>query len=394
MEQSYMSLFIGAVLGAVVCFLTILAVNLLKKQSMTRSSAKKEKIMHQIGELCAEIDSLITSNREGILNNAGIQTALRKKNDEIVRQLKPNMHILDVYFVKYMDFVQRDYQKYLALSNADPEVSSLQSKSIALSFESKADLPKQELHQSPVSSRTGSVEQDLHALEKAFFKEPAKDTRKKTLETIFAQPKDGVTESSADKAEKSFFSENMTADEFFESKSAPVVAPKETVKPSDTPESSVKAKAEEPVAEEDFTMETIMDLDISKINNIHKTTPLHDFSRKTETKKTSVANTEEFFEPKDEVKAESKPDGNDVKKDTVSDGASKPLSKLAEEKVEAPINSIPASTGAELKPKPVLPKMRSEDPLTVASSSVKKDINITGDDVADKIDAFFGIDKK
>jgi hypothetical protein len=391
MEQSYMSLFFGAVIGAVVCFFTILAVNLLKKQSASKHGAGREKIMHQIGELCAEIESLITSNKEGILNNAGIQTALRKKNDEIIRLLKPNMHILDVYFVKYMDYVQKDYQKYLTASHADPEVSSLQSKSIAFSFENKADFSKQELHQTPVSPRTGSVEQDLHALEKAFFKEPVKDTRKKTLETIFAQPKDETPEPSTTKTEKSFFSEDMTADEFFESKSASVAKSKETVKPLDTPETSVKAKAEETVAEEDFTMETIMDLDINKLN-IHKTTPLHDFSKTTEPKKTTITNIEEFFEPKDGIKAEPVLEVKEVKKDIASEVEPKPLSKLAEEKVEGPINSVPASSGAELKPKPVLPKMRSEEPLTVASPS-KKDISITGDDIADKIDAFFGIDK-
>jgi hypothetical protein len=393
MEQSYMSLFFGAVIGAVVCFLTMVAVSVLKKQSSNKNTAGREKVMHQIGEFCAEIDSLITSNKEGILNNAGIQTALRKKNDEIIRLLKPNMHILDVYFVKYMDYVQKDYQKYLTGSHADPEVSSLQSKSIAFSFESKADFSKQESHQTPVTPRTGSVEQDLHALEKAFFKEPVKDTRKKTLETIFAQPKDEAPEPSTGKTEKSFFSEDMTVDEFFESKSAPVAKPQETVKPSDTPESSsVKAKAEEPVAEEDFTMETIMDLDISKLN-IHKTTPLHDFSRKTEPKKTSITNVEEFFEPKEAIKAESKPEVKVVKKDVTSEVEPKPLSKLAEEKVEGPISSVPSSSGVELKPKPVLPKKHAEEPLAVASTA-KKDISITGDDVADKIDAFFGIDKK
>ncbi len=392
MEQSYMSLLFGAVIGAVVCFLTILAVNLLKKQSSSKNAACREKIMHQIGELCAEIDSLITSNKEGILNNGGIQTALRKKNDEIIRLLKPNMHILDVYFVKYMDYVQKDYQKYLTGSHVDPEVSSLQSKSIAFSIDSKVELSKQESHQTAISSRTGSVEQDLHALEKAFFKEPVKDTRKKTLETIFAQPKEEPSESPTSKTEKSFFSDNMTADEFFESKSTPVTKPKDSVKPAEIPEFSEKAKAEEPVAEEDFTMETIMDLDISKLN-IAKSTPLHDFSRKTEPKKAALTNSEEFFEPKSETKVEPNPEVKDVRNDATSEIQSKPLSKLAEEKVEGPGNPVSVSSGVELKPKPVLPKKHSDEPPAIASSA-KKDISITGDDVADKIDAFFGIDKK
>ncbi|HMA65682.1 MAG: hypothetical protein ACM31E_04560, partial [Fibrobacterota bacterium] len=65
MEQSYMSLFFGAVIGAVVCFLTMVAVSVLKKQSSNKNTAGREKVMHQIGEFCAEIDSLITSNKEG-----------------------------------------------------------------------------------------------------------------------------------------------------------------------------------------------------------------------------------------------------------------------------------------------------------------------------------------
>lgn len=391
MEQSYMSLLVGAIIGAVVCFLTILAVNLLKNQSSSKNVASREKIMRQIGELCAEIDSLIISNKEGILNNGGIQTALRKKNDEIIRLLKPNMHILDVYFVKYMDYVQRDYQKYLIGTHIDPEVSSLQSKSIAFSIDSNSDLSKQESHQTAISSRTGSVEQDLHALEKAFFKEPVKDTRKKTLETIFAQPKEELSAASTDKTEKSFFSDNVTPDEFFESKSTLVTKPTDSIKQAEIPVFSEKAKAEEPVAEEDFTMETIMDLDISKLN-FTKSTPLHDFSRKTESKKEAVTNGEELFEPKPATKVEPAPEAKDVRNDLTGEIESKPLSKLAEEKVEGPGNPVPVSTGVELKPKPVLPKKHSEEPPAI-SSAAKKDISITGDDVADKIDEFFGIEK-
>jgi len=369
MELSFMSFFLSAVAGSVITLLTIITISIMKKKSAGKSEAGKEEIMSSIGDLCAGIESLITSNREGILNNSGIQDSLRKKNDEILHLLKPNMHILDVYFVKYIDHVQKEYLKYMQSAHAESLSSAQLSKAVSFTLENAADgAGEKGLVSAP---RSGSVEQDLHALENAFFKDaggdsgrefvkepPSKEgTRKKTLETIFAAPKEPSV-----KPEAAPVPEKTTAKE-------------ETMFESVEKQASAEDKkvlVDEAVSEEDFTMETIMDLDISKLS---RSTPIHE----------NTAKKPEISAAAGVVKEEPP---KKIPQSSFSENF-KSLSMLADETIEAPV-AVKNSSDTFVKPKPVIP--RQHPPVASVKTSSKKDLDLTGDDVADKIDSFFGID--
>lgn len=360
MEQSFVSIFLGAVIGAVISFSTIVVLGFLKKHSVNKSERSKESIMYSIGELCAEIDSLVVSNREGIVNNSGIQNALRKKHDEIIRLLKPNMHILDVYFVKYIDYVQRDYLKLLSGTPVDTIQSPLSSKSIAFTIENKTEINKNvesNLDKSGNStSRTGSVEHDLHALESAFFKEPGKPATKKLIEPVLSEanvPAEEMLEKVADEKEA-----------VFESDKKPEINIEMPVK-----ENALSSDAGD---EEEFTMETIMDLDIGKLA---RASGLGDtpFSQR-------ALNKHDPFKP------------------TSKDPLSSPLKTfLTMKKTESPLGmSVDKAkdNGFQSAIKNTPEIVTKKVPFEPFAAVEKKDIEITGDDVASKIDAFFGIDKE
>jgi hypothetical protein len=376
MEQGFFSVFLGAIIGAVVSFSTMVAFIFWKKQSESKSQVCKESIMRSIGELCAEIDSLIASNKEGIVNNSGIQNALRKKHDEIIRLLKPNMHILDVYFVKYIDYVQKDYLKLLSGTPIDTIQSPAPSRSIAFTAENKAEVNKtveNNLDKSGnSSSRTGSVEHDLHALESAFFKDPGKLANKKSPDPILPES-NGL-------AEEVLLEKTADEKEF---------VPLSGKKTDENDETSVKEAATPSGAdEEEFTMETIMDLDIGKLTrasglgdtplsqrSLNKHDPFKPISKDSTSSplKTflSTKKSEQFFELQ-----------SDKSKETV-------LSAI-KSKPEVATQNLPSEALANVEKK----SSTTVNEQPAALHDDKKDLEITGDDVASKIDAFFGIDKE
>jgi hypothetical protein len=376
MEQGFLPIFFGAIIGAMVSFLTMVAFVFWKKQSVNKSQVSKESIMHSIGELCAEIDSLIASNKEGIVNNSGIQNALRKKHDEIIRLLKPNMHILDVYFVKYIDCVQKEYLKLLSGTPVDTIQSPASSKSIAFTVENKVEGNKSVENNSDKSgnssSRTGSVEHDLHALESAFFKEPGKLANKKSPDPILPESNGSAEEVMLENAagEKEFM----------------LLSDKKTDEKNETP---VKEAATSNCAdEEEFTMETIMDLDIGKLARASGLgdTPLSQRSLKKH----------------DPFKPTSKDSSSSPLKTFLSTKKSEPLfesqSDKSKETLLSAIKSKPEVATQKL-PSEALANVEKKSSTTVTEHPAavhddKKDIEITGDDVASKIDAFFGIDKE
>ena len=378
MELGFLSLFLGAIIGAVISCSTVVGFVYWKKQSVNKSQVSKESIMHLIGELCAEIDSLVASNKDGIVNNSGIQNALGKKHDEIMKLLKPNMHILDVYFVKYIETAQKEYLKLLSGIIVDTIQSPVSSKSISFSLENKGENNKGlENNQDKSGSRTGSIEHDLHALESAFFKEPAKPAIKKSIDPILSESNEFlIKENISDLPEKA-------TDETEFGFKAEVKS-----------EALVKEKgaSNEAVDEEEFTMETIVDLDIGKLTQgsgpsdntlSHRSLKTHDFLKNS---------------PKegDALRLSSPLDSTTLAKKTES--ILKTLFDKPKDTQTSNIKNKSETSTVTISPEPLATADKNIPEIVKSHSETeneeKKDIEITGDDVAEKIDSFFGFNKK
>lgn len=84
------------------------------KTGKSRSEAlqrERDDIMHSIGEIWVEIDSLFSSYRCGIVDDKGFHDTFAAKIETINQQLKPNLHLFDVYYVKYLENQIEQYCK-------------------------------------------------------------------------------------------------------------------------------------------------------------------------------------------------------------------------------------------------------------------------------------------
>jgi hypothetical protein len=362
MELNFVYVFFGAIIGAVISSLTIFAFNFLIKQSKEKSRLYKDSIIRSIGELCAEIDGLITSNKNGILNNSGIQNVLRKKHSEILRQLKPHMHVLDVYFVKYIDYVQKEYLNYITGTSEETNASLTMHKSISFSIDTNPESPKNpedakniEIANDkkiPVTNRTGSVEHDLHVFENAFFKEPS---------IVEIQQPDVI----ADIENEVTFEDDKTSN--YDKKKTSLNEDNK-LEPTYEFNESNSALMSTSIDNEEFSMETIVDLDISKLKSQSR-----DYKASNLTKKDSVKIKKENTE-----KVQKTPE------------FPAPVS-LIEESIKSnfPAKKTEDFEKTQLKTTSVEPIKTNDD----NKSEDKKDIDITGEDVANQIDSFFGFDK-
>ncbi|NLG02487.1 MAG: hypothetical protein GX567_01420, partial [Clostridia bacterium] len=66
-------------------------------------------IIKSIAENWADIDTLVTSYRSGLVKESSFKSTLSSKIEAVNQIFKPNMHILDVYFVKYAERLLHDY---------------------------------------------------------------------------------------------------------------------------------------------------------------------------------------------------------------------------------------------------------------------------------------------
>lgn len=347
MEQSLIYIFFGAILGTFISSISIVAFIFLKKKTVDQSQLEKESVMRSIGELCAEIDSLMLSNRDGILKNSGIQNALKKKHDDIVMLLNKNMHILDAYFVRYIDSLQQDYLKFLT---SDTKAADSSQNSIVFSIDKNAEPSEHDAtiqnKSITASPRTGSFEHDLQVFENAFFKESSENADLKTTqETSIEKPDENSEEKPAEKG-------TIEADSNKEKEKA----------------DSLSKPEQNSADEEEFTMETIMDLDVGKITKAGmKKTDL--FSIKKEPVEEAS-----FEQSLPSLEAESKPE--DEVKSEVPQSPELPIfdndSKSASESPSETPKSTPSAKATESSDSP----------------------DITGDDVAEKIDQFFGFSDK
>ena len=80
--------------------------------------------MHTLGELWVELDSLISSFRSGMLDVHGFRDSFSSKIEAINHILKPNMHMFDVYYVKYIENLIKDYSRIINLKEIPKEIVS------------------------------------------------------------------------------------------------------------------------------------------------------------------------------------------------------------------------------------------------------------------------------
>lgn len=103
MGPSILYLVVGFFVGALVASLLIFKTTNDNKKKQSAAIEERNQLIRSIAEMLADIDTLITSFRSGLLKEESFHNSLSSKLDSVNKLYKPNMHILDVYCVKYLD---------------------------------------------------------------------------------------------------------------------------------------------------------------------------------------------------------------------------------------------------------------------------------------------------
>ncbi|MBN1577130.1 MAG: hypothetical protein JW913_11295 [Chitinispirillaceae bacterium] len=89
------------------------------KNKVDDSNREREEVMRSLGELWVEIDLLFSSHRRGATEEQAFREAFSSKIEEVNKLLKPNLHMLDVYYVKYIENLIAGYGS-VALKGGEP----------------------------------------------------------------------------------------------------------------------------------------------------------------------------------------------------------------------------------------------------------------------------------
>lgn len=103
MDSSLLYLVVGFLAGTLASGLLLLWISNQNKKKQDVSLEKRNQIISSIAEIFTDIDSLITSFRTDLLSEDKFRNSLYSKLDAANKIYKPNMHLLDLYFVKFTD---------------------------------------------------------------------------------------------------------------------------------------------------------------------------------------------------------------------------------------------------------------------------------------------------
>lgn len=135
MESSILYLIIGIFTGALITSLIFIQLNNGAKKKQASASEERTQLIRSIAEMFTDIDTLITSFRSGIISEEAFRSSTSSKLDAINKLYKPNMHILDVYYVKYID---SQFFKYSEIAHGNVEKVQFESKA-TFDFENISD---------------------------------------------------------------------------------------------------------------------------------------------------------------------------------------------------------------------------------------------------------------
>ena len=414
-------LVVGVVIGSIFWFL----LNALRQKKISKSHEERDSIISSIGEKLADVDVLMASYRSGLIQGKEFRKTLSIKLEAINRLLKPNMHKLEVYYVKYVENLISEFNRvaFSRTSEVSEEIPDSQisadedSHAVALqdSFEPQAQPelevsipetaqtikdqePDQEISSKPIqqeSEEAVEVEEKAEAQDSpAAVIAPEEEVKSVEWELKFEPEEEAVEEpvkqeepqisTVEDEVKEEREEEQVSVEITLGEKSEEGVdaeIPAEPEISQDVPEESkidevqqdVEASAtpaDEPIEseqeseDEEFTMETIMDLDISRIPRSPQELPSE---LRMPEKKAELSEFEENFK---EIEAS-------ISEKTGTDYGTMRQAK-AEEESSIEVFELKDKADGEKKPEEKAKSEGSED----------HDM-LTGDDIASKIDAFF-----
>ncbi|MBN1308581.1 MAG: hypothetical protein JXA18_11725 [Chitinispirillaceae bacterium] len=113
--QLLAGMFLGSIIASLVWGCILKSV----KNRADDSRREREEVMRSLGELWVEIDSLFSSHRSRVREDKGFRQTFSSKIEAVNKLLKPNLHMLDIYYVKYIENLIAGYSR-IAFKGGEP----------------------------------------------------------------------------------------------------------------------------------------------------------------------------------------------------------------------------------------------------------------------------------
>ncbi len=175
---------IGVVIGIVVSSIYWALIFSNNKKKVRRAQEERDQVIGPVAEKLADIDVLMASFRSGLVQDEEFRKSLSLKLEAVNRLLKPNLHKLDVYYVKYVENLVRDFNR-LAYRRSD------KSKEIAEVISSMEDVSYGDFQEE-------SVEQEIKPVDEPHSEFAQPLTGIQVVEPSLDQPKEEEMEISLD----------------------------------------------------------------------------------------------------------------------------------------------------------------------------------------------------
>lgn len=379
--------FIGGSAVASVVWAIIINIGKTKANNLKH---QHDAIISEIAEICADMDNLVVSFNSGILQAPQFKTALASKIEVLNRKLRPNMHTFEVYYVKYLEMLIQNYRNLLQ-PQAQPQVI-VQENADAFSH---PDISQTDAYHNQPQNYTTTSEQNIHeqnlqvpSNETSYFEINNPDAIQSPVEETLSIPGPQIIQDTphANHGKMQAMSIERAEPEVKEDDNdAYIAAP------------SVKGQTLE--WDDEFGMETIMDLDMSRLQREIENSKQEHQSSQVEIHEESSQPIEsadleiEHYETVAEGNVNTSVNIDEYKEHIADaiDGTEEEV--LFQENNNATVfedESVEPPTLFEVDPD-AMKASQNHTPVNkeTAQQDDKKDISITGDDVADKIDAFF-----
>jgi hypothetical protein len=99
--------------GAGVTLLIMFLVFFLRRNVLRRRNARRDRIITAVQEKATDVDSLIVAYRAGKIDIDEFRNSLSEKIEIINRTYKPGIHLLDIFFIKYAEKLIEEYYRML-----------------------------------------------------------------------------------------------------------------------------------------------------------------------------------------------------------------------------------------------------------------------------------------
>lgn len=112
--DDYLILVAGAAAaGAAIMFGIMVFAGYLRRRSLRRKNEQRERVMTSVEEKWTDVDSLVAGYRLGRIAGDDFRKGLADKIEVINRVYKPSLHKLDIFFVKYTEKLIEEYTRMI-----------------------------------------------------------------------------------------------------------------------------------------------------------------------------------------------------------------------------------------------------------------------------------------